>query len=299
MRRTFGLLAVAAFTVPFAQVPAQAQAPPPEHPVFGHTLNYGTGLIATPHALVPQSSLFGTLSSVSPEDVGTGRMTTGSGSAGLTFARFIEVGVSIYDIDEAYAGFGKVQLIKQRGIFPAMSAGLVNATNEARGRFGVEDPFYSQVQDRFSFYGVFSYVVGPGGRSFPSWVTVSAGWGSGIFLEDNPLFEGQDGTGGVFGSVAFDFQAAEKALIRTTMEWDGFDLHLGATAYLSGLELTLGVLSLDEGDAPSVTPAQFAADPTTAELFVLYNQIKPFASIALDIRALGDFPWIWTSDEEE
>lgn len=298
MRRRLGSTAVAAFAVFFALQPAQAQEPPPEHPVFGHTLNYGTGLIVTPHALVPKSSLFGTLSSAVPENLPGDRKTTASGSAGLTFARFIEAGVSIYDID-AFGAFGKIQLIKQRGIFPAMSAGVVNITNEDRGRFGIEDPFYGRIEDRISFYGVFTYVIGPGGRGFPSWVMVSAGWGSGIFLEDNPLFEGNDGTGGVIGSLAFDFQAAEEALIRTTFEWDGFDLHVAATAYLAGLELTLGVLSVDEGDRPELTDNQIAQDPVAADLLTFYNQAKPFASIALDVRALGKFPWIWTSDEEK
>lgn len=299
MRRRLGWMAVAALAAFLTQQPARAQAPPPEHPVFGHTLHYGTGLIVTPHALVPRSSLFGTLSSVVPENALADRKTIGSGSAGLTLFRFIEAGASIYDLD-AYAAFGKIQLIKQRGIFPAMSAGIVNVTDESRGRFGLEDPFYSQFEDRISFYGVFTYVIGPGGRGFPSWVVVSAGWGSGIFLEDNPLFEGSGGSGGVIGSVAFDFQAAEKALIRTSFEWDGFDLHVAATAYLAGLELTIGVLSLDEGDAPVLTPAQLATlDPVQADLISFYNQAKPFATIALDIRGLTDFPWIWTGDEKQ
>ena len=59
------------------------------------------------------------------------------------------------------------------------------------------------------------------------------------------------------------------------------------------------MLALDEGDAPELTDEEIAADPVAAELFVFYNQIKPFASIALDVRALGKFPWIWTKDEEE
>ena len=211
MHRRLGLVAAAALALLFTLQPAHAQLPPPEHPVFGHTLNYGSGIFVTPHAQVPRSSLFGTLSSVVPENSLGSRSTNANGSAGLTLFQFVEAGVSIYDND-SYGGFGKVQLIKQGGIFPAMSAGVVNITNKDIGRFGIEDSFYSDIENRISFYGVFTYVIGPGGRGFPSWVVVSGGWGSGLFLEDNPLFEG-GGTGGVIGSVAFDFQAAARPLI--------------------------------------------------------------------------------------
>ncbi len=214
----------------------------------------------------------------------------------MALGDFIEVGGTVIN-NETYGAFGKIQLVRQRGIFPAIAAGVHNLTNEGVGRFGMEDPFYGDLVDRASVYGVATYVVGPGGRNFASWVILSAGWGSGIFEKDNPAFEGDDGTSGIFGSVAFDFQAGDEAFIRIVTEWDGFDLNIGATAWLAGLELTVGVLSVDEGGAAE---AQLAgdSDPTQTRQGVFYNQAKAFASVTIDARVLPRLPWFWTSGEE-
>jgi hypothetical protein len=102
------------------------------------------------------------------------------------------------------------------------------------------------VQEATSIYGVVTYTVGPGRGDIPAWVMITGGWGSGLFAKKNDALDGE-GTGGLFGSITFDFQAADNAYLRVITEWDGWDLNVGLTAWLAGLELTVGVLSLDEG----------------------------------------------------
>ncbi len=264
-------------------------------------MHQGSGFIATPHAFVSENALFATGTVVGRDDFDPANPYTYTrGSAGIALARFIEVGGTVHNRG-SYSAFGKVQLVKQQGIFPAVAAGIWNLTNSDIGRFGMEDPFYEDVWDAASVFGVVSYVAGPGGRYFPSWVVISAGWGSGIFEKDNPQFEGEDRSGGFFGSVAFDFQAAERAFIRVVGEYDGFDLNVAAVAWLAGVELMVGVLSADEGEAPEPQlpgdPGPF--DPTRTRAGHFYNQAKFFATLTLDLRALGAIPWIWGGDEED
>jgi hypothetical protein len=300
MRRPLGLTAALAFALLLAVQPAWAQqTADPEHPVFGHSLFGGSGFIATPHAFVPKSTFFATGTAMVADnlsgDTTSDLSTEARGAAGISLAGWIEVGGAMYATD-AFAVFGKAQVVRQSGVFPAFALGVMNGTTANVGRFGVEDLYYDEWWKATSFYGVFTYVVGPGGRNFPSWVVISAGWGSGIFLEDNPQFDGNERSGGVFGAVAFDFRAGDGAYVRVTTEWDGFDLNLAATAWLRGLELTLGVLSLDEGGA--LEPGD-PLDPTRTPQGIFYNQTKVFVSMTLDFRVFGFLPWIWTGDEEE
>ena len=297
MRRTLGLMAAAAFALVFALQPAWAQQPPPEHPVFGHTLYSTTGMLATPHAFASPTTIFGTGTAIVADRAEGDPNTAGRLGAGIGLGGWVEAGGTLFDTDQ-YGLFAKAQLTHQRGVFPAIAVGVVNGTNANVGRFGISDDFYDEWYKATSFYAVLTYVAGPGGRGFPSWVVISGGWGSGIYLEDNPQFEG-GGSGGAFGSVAFDFQAGEEAMVRTTLEWDGFDFNVGATAWLAGLELTVGILSIDEGSAPEPLLPGEPFDPTRTEAGVFYNQAKWYASMTLDARVLGKLPWIWQKEETE
>jgi hypothetical protein len=307
MRRPLGLIAAAAIALVLASQPTWAQRAQPEHPVFGHSLFSGSGFIATPHAFVPKSTFFATGSAMvadnlgsadSPDGTDTELSTEARAAAGISLAGWIEAGATIHNTD-VFAVFGKAQVVRQSGVFPAIAVGVLNGTSANVGRFGVEDLFYDEWWKATTIYGVFSYVVGPGGRGFPSWVVISGGWGNGIFLEDNPQFAGDERSGGVFGSVAFDFRAGEGAYIRVASEWDGFDLHLGATAWLKGLEFTVGVLSIDEGEALEPLQPGEAFDATRTPQGIFYNQTKVFISMTVDFRVFGSLPWIWTSDKEE
>lgn len=293
MRRRLGLMAFAALALVLTAQQVSAQAPPPRHPVFGHSLYSGTGFIATPDAFVTEGFLWGSFSMIVVDDMGTNVPSENSRfSGGVALAGYIEVG-GMASSTKDYAAFGKVQLVKQRDIFPAIAVGVQNLTGQDLGRFAFKNSAFSKFSDRTSLYAVMTYVVGPGGTSFPSWVVLSFGWGSGTFLTDQDFYEGDEGTGGAFGAVSFDFGAADDAFIRITTEWDGFDLNLAASAWLAGLEMTIGVLSLDEGDAP--IPNTF--DPTASPPGVFYNQAKAYVSMTLDARVLTRLPWIWTSDE--
>ncbi len=296
MRRPLGPAATAAFATLLALQPVRAQSPEPEHPVMGHTLYFGTGFIMTPSPFVPQTSGFVTTSILVSEDLGNPAFPTTHSrvAGGVTLAQWIEVGGMASSRDN-FAAFGKVQVFRQSDIFPAIAFGVMNATTADMGRFGLFDRFYADASDAISVFGVASYVVGPGGRDFPSWVVLSAGWGSGVFEKDNPAFRGSDGTGGAFGAVAFDFQAAKNAFIRVITEWDGFDLNMGVTAWLAGLEFSAGVLSVDEGKAERPAPG----DPTRTPQGLFYNQAKPYFSVTVDARALEHLPWVWRGKGEE
>ena len=299
MRRRIGSLAVAAFALVIAFQPAWAQRPPPDHPVFGHTLMQGSGFIATPHAFVSHGVLFVTGTAIAPEEFAAGfPYTVTRGSVGLGLGNFIEVGGTVHTIDQ-YSGFGKLQVIRQGGIFPAMAVGVQNLTTFELGRYGIEDPFYADIQDALTIYGVATYVVGPGGRGFPSWVVLSAGWGTGLFSQDNPQID-PDGVRsvGLFAAVAFDFMAGDDAFIRFIWEYDGFDINASAVAYLAGLEFSAGVLSVGKGGALEPEELTDPLDPTQTFAGHFYNQVKPFVQLTVDFRALGALPWIWTSDEE-
>jgi hypothetical protein len=301
MRRALGSAVIGAFAFVLITGPAWAQRQVENPPVFGHTLLFGTGLINTPHAFVPPSSLFVTGSVLLAEEYRSDWPSAHARAAGgLSLARFIEVGATV-SRSNVIAFFGKAQLVRQRGAFPAMAVGVMNATTADAGRFGIwPDTTYSDLWDATSFYGVISYVVGPGRGDLSSWIMISGGWGTGLFEKDNPAFENDDGTYGLFGSITFDFQAAEQAFVRVITEWDGFDLNVGLSAWLSGLEVTIGAVALDEGGAPD---PQLPTDPGPTDLtrrFVghFYNQTKFFATVTVDFRALGVIPWIWTSEEE-
>jgi hypothetical protein len=305
MRRATGLTAIAVLALVILAEPTWAQRPPPELPTYGHTLMQGSGYITTPHGLVSKSSLFITGSIIAPEGympaAGDPRdsYSVARISAGLTLAQFLEIGGYFGGVDPGGPGlFGKIQIIRQTGIWPAIALGVQNLTTFDNGRYGIEDRFYNDIQEATTLYGVFTYVVGPGRTSFPSWVTISAGWGTGLFFEDNPQIEEKTRTSGVFGALSLDFQAGEGAYIRVMGEWDGYDLNFGALANLSGLELSMGFLSVGRGDAPE---GQDPTDPFNPELTFAgqyYNQMKPYVSLTVDLRALGAIPWIVTTDEE-
>ena len=272
------------------------QLNPPKHPVFGHTLMSGSGFIMTPHAFVPgQTTIYASGVAIIVDDEEGETMTEARGSVGVGLGRFLEAGVTSLRDLERYAAFGKLQILRQSGIFPAFAVGASSLTTvEGVGRYGFFDPTRTdKLEDVASFYGVFTYIAGPGTTGIPSWVMISGGWGSGLFLRNLPPLDDNGRSGGVFGSFALDFQAAEGAYIRVVVEHDGFDTNIGAVAYLEGLEVMAGVLSADEGGKPTPLAPDEPFDATRTGVGFLYNQAKPFVAVTLDARALAHFPWIW------
>lgn len=297
MRRLLGS-AAAALALALTLQPAWAQEPPPDHPTFGHTLMYGTGFINTPHAFAPgKTTIFGSVVAMFADDENQERSSLARGSVGMGLGGVLEVGATIYGTSE-FGGFAKLQILRPQGPFPALAVGVQNVTQHEKGRYGVTDPFYTQVKDAASIYGTFTYVAGPGGTNFATWLVFTGGWGTGLFFEDNPAVEDDGSTGGVFGAVALDIQASEDAVFRIMMEHDGFDTNIAAMVSLAGLEVMVGVLSVDEGEAPTPLTAGEPLDPTRDGVGFVYNQAKPFISVAMDIRALGAFPWIWSSGDD-
>ncbi len=303
MRRALGLTVAAWLALALAVPPARAQREEVEHPIFGHTQLSGTGFIQTPHAMVPPGALYGTFSMVIPQEVEAMDLwSMHNGSVGLTLARVLEVGVSANQID-SYSAFAKLQVLRQTDMYPAVAFGVTNANTTDRGRYTAVDYFYrgddelDDLSETTSFYGVATYVVGPGRAKSPSWVVFSGGFGIGpIFAEDNPLYEDQ-GSGGFFGAVALDFQAGRRAFLRFVAEYDGFDGNAAIVAWLDGLEVTLGVVAIDETDPPDPLPP--GLDVVTRHNWLFYNQTKLFFTVALEARALAHLPFLWKSGEEE
>lgn len=303
MRRATGLTTLAVLALVIVCQPARAQRPAPEHAVFGHTLMQGSGYIVTPHAMVAPSSLFLTGTAIAPEGFQHTTATPKQSytvtrlAGGLTLARFLEVG-AYFGSKNGPGLFGKLQLVRQAGVFPSLAVGVQNLTTANNGRYGIEDDFYDGIEDAATIYGVFTYVAGPGGKNVPSWVTISAGWGTGLFFEDNPQIDDDARSVGLFGAVSFDFLAGENTFIRVMGEWDGYDVNVGALANLSGMELSVGILSAGKGEPPE--PPE-PTDPVLAtQTFPgsFYNQIKPYISLSIDFRALGAIPWVWGGGEE-
>lgn len=302
MRRALGLTALAIIVLACASQPARAQRPKPQLPVYGHTLMQGSGYITTPHAMVPKSSLFVTGTVIAPDGFQQTATSTIDDytvtriAAGISLGGILEVGA--YGLSTNGPGlFGKLQVVRQQGVFPAMAVGVQNLTTANNGRYGIEDDFYDDVQNATTFYGVVTYVVGPGRTSFPSFVTISGGWGTGLFLENNPQIDSDNRTGGLFGAVSVDFQAGDNAYLRFMGEWDGFALNVGALANLAGLELSVGMLSVAEGEVDYPLPGQ-AVELTQTFPGQFYNQLKPYVSLTVDFRALGVIPWVWTTEDE-
>jgi hypothetical protein len=303
MRRSLGLAAVAALALFFASQPAWAQRPELEHPIFGHSQMGGTGFITTPHAMVSPATLYGTVTLVVPQEVeGEDIWIQHNGTVGLSLGSFLEVGGSMNGL-ESYSGFAKLQVLQQTDLYPAIAFGVMNVNTTERARYTVSDWFYTK-NDRFkdlfetaSYYGVVTYVAGPGGERFPSWVIFSAGFGYGpVFSKENPLFEDQ-GSGGAFGAIALDFQVDDRAFLRFVFEYDGFDSNAAVVAWLDGLEVTAGIVAIDESDPPDpLLPGQII-DCTTQNSWLFYNQAKFYISIALEGRALAQLPWTWRGGE--
>ena len=144
-----GSTAAAALSLLVVLQPVWAQRPPPKLPVFGHTLHQGTGYIATPHAMVSQGAFYVTATAIAPDEhiafegAPPGSYTLTRGAIGLALNGWIEVGGTIHRAD-AYTAFGKLQLIKQQGVFPAIAAGVHNLKlADDIGRYGIEDVYLS------------------------------------------------------------------------------------------------------------------------------------------------------------
>jgi len=309
MRRALGLTVVAWLALALAVPPAWAQRAEVEHPIFGHSQFSGTGFIQTPHAMVPPGTLYGTFSMVIPQEVeGEDLWVQHNGTVGLTVGRFIEVGVSMNNWD-SYSGFAKVQVLRQTSMYPALAFGVTNVNTTERARYTLSDWFYAgdneaeDLAETASFYGVATYVVGPGRATSPSWVVFSGGYGFGpIFSKDNPVFEDQGG-GGFFGAVAADFKVGDGAFIRVVGEYDGFDGNAALVAWLDGLEVTLGIVGIDETDPPEEpppgpTPSNPSLELNRRHAWYFYNQAKLFFTVALEARALAHLPFIWHTEEE-
>jgi len=303
MRRSLGLAAIAALASFHTTQPAAAQRPELEHPIFGHSQLGGTGFITTPHAMVSPATLYGTFSLVVPREVeGVDVWVQQTGTVGLTLGQFLELGGSMTALD-SYSGFAKLQVLRQNGLYPALAFGVMNVNTTERGRYMVNDYLYrgdNTFEDLFetaSYYGVATFVAGPGGERFPSWVVFSGGFGYGpAFSKDNPLFEDQ-GSGGAFGALALDFQAAENAFLRFVFEYDGFDSNAAVVAWLDGLEVTAGIVGIDESDPPDpLLPGQYDL-PIEQNGWLFYNQAKLYISITLEGRALAHLPWTWRGGE--
>jgi hypothetical protein len=249
-------MAVMAMSVPAAE--AQTSKMP-------SSLRYGTGYLDVPVASVlPHMSVLGTFSGFYVDVDGTtitpaqdGWFFDGSAALGL-FDR-VEIGTTLQSFNDSDEGgnmwgaFGRLAVLRpeDQGIGLAGGVRWVSAPtfddptlNFQPPRLGFPDRrFYEEntgVNTELTFYGVSSlFLRGLESRFLPEYdVTVSVGYGNGMFLEGRRLDFYQHATSnGWFVGGAGHLQVAQNTLLNLMGEWNGFDVNLGAQLDLGGFRV--------------------------------------------------------------
>lgn len=223
-----------------------------QRPYFtGYTSLYGSGMIFTNHALIaPGPGDFALVAGAAFPDVGGARAVDEGGSAILSWRGRAEIGLTAYTPSE----FGvpvKVLLLpaSRPGLSFAVGALDLIPTADDIGRQGALGlgEVYTSYIDRAS-----PYLIGSWSRrttASPVGFLLSVGWGAGMFLEDNPAYSRKGYTSGFFGSAALDAEASPGVVFRLMLEHDGWDTNAAGTLSLYGIEVTLGLLAIDEAGA--------------------------------------------------
>ncbi len=248
------------------------------------TLRYGSGFLDVPVAsVVPHLSLVTTFSGfwtshdteILTDDLGVqvGERPFGGAfrsDASITLGLFnrLEVGATLQafedqaDGGDLVGGFGRLSLVRleDHGVALAVGARLLSSpdfgdgADRAPGRLGgadvrLRDPIAGRdVSTEVTAYAVASVTLrGLDSDALPRHdVTVSGGWGSGMFRGGDllPWYEFADSEGW-FGGVALHVALAEHRLLNLIGEWNGFDVNVGAQLDLGGLRLGAHVLGLN------------------------------------------------------
>ena len=255
------------------------------------TLRHGSGLLDIPVASVlPHGTLTGTYSgfwtrndtdySVDDEGRITGTEPfsgswNGDLAAVLGLFDVLEVGASLQSLEGSegggplWAAFGRLSLLnpQARGLGLAVGGRYLTSPDFGDGvdyaptRLGRADP---RVRDRLggsridteeSFYVVAGADLAGLGWSFlPEYdVTLSAGWGTGLFREGDGLdwHEFADSEGW-FAGVAWHLRVGRGKLLAFMTEYNGFDWNIGGELDLGGVALGAHVLGVNYSADASV-----------------------------------------------
>ena len=213
------------------------------------TLRYGSGLIDVPAASVlPHLVMTATYSGFRASAPGTAgtdgggaaapadspRQWFSDGSVALGLLGRVEVGATFqHSADAADGG-------RMLGGFARLS--LLPASIRKVG-LGVGARHVSGPTSTLSPYAVASAIL-PGFEAGPEYeVTVTAGWGGGMFAAGSDLdFYGDGGSGGIFAGSAIHFAIGGGRVLNLMVEYNGFDANAGAQLDLGGVRV--GAFSL-------------------------------------------------------
>ena len=244
-----------------------------QRPYFpGYTELYGSGMITTPHSFIPtgEQDLFVIIGASFPQ-IGGSRTANEGGSAVFSWRGRAEIGVAAYSTKD-FGVPAKVQVIAPGPSGLSLSAGFLNLipTSDDIGRQG--DLTSPNVYDNYLKRST-PYAVGSFARralNSPVGFVFSLGWGYGTFYVENPEYSTKGYSYGIFGAAALDAVASPGVVFRLTLEHDGWDTNAAGTLLLHSVEVTLGVLAIDEG----------GAEPNSSAL----NQMRFFARVGAGLN---------------
>jgi uncharacterized protein YhbP (UPF0306 family) len=251
-----------------ALIPATIAA---QRPNFGSTLFWESGLINAPAAYVSPVSgdmtmnfaRLGLDSAALPSRLAKGASYNISFS-GSAFGR-AELGVSVFSGDLKFGGFAKVMVWDQvdgmwrQGLMrwlPSVAVGIRNVgTQKSLNRLAMTGST-TNLNTAMTLYGVatrtFIMAAGENNMRPRSQVSVTGGWGNGLFSDDGQL--GTDyakgSTGGVFGGVTFDMATGPYSTLALIAEHDAWGVNAGARFDWRGIRFALFGTELG-GESPT------------------------------------------------
>jgi hypothetical protein len=235
-----------------------AQAMLSQRPYFpGNTELYGSGMITTPHSFIAagEQDLFVVIGASFPQIAGS-RTANEGGSAVFSWRGRAEIGVAAYSTKD-FGVPAKVQILQPGPSGLSFSAGFLNLipTSDDIGRQGDQTSpnVYDNYLKRATPYAVGSFARRAAGS--PVGFLFSLGWGYGTFFVENPEYSTKGYSHGIFAAAALDAVASPGVVFRLALEHDGWDTNAAGTLVLHGVEVTLGVLAIDEGGAEANSSA--------------------------------------------
>ncbi|MDZ7779292.1 MAG: hypothetical protein U5R14_05035 [Gemmatimonadota bacterium] len=266
-------LALAGFVVCVPMPPTLvAQAP-----TMGSTLRYGSGLLDNPvSSVLPHLTIRGTYSGFWADLDRRMRIDDEGGVAGfdpggreyhadaaLTVGLFdrAEMGLSVQSLGAPSSGgdvwglFGRMRLFHpvDQGIGLAVGGRYLtrpdfgDGSSRAPGRLGLADPrlrkTYAEsdrpMRTRTTLYGVATaYLRGfDGGRLPENDLTLSLGWGSGLFRENASEALYGESSNGWFAGASSHWSLGSSSVLILMAEHNGFDVNVGAQVDVSGVRV--------------------------------------------------------------
>ena len=254
-------------------------------PSMGHTLRYGSGLLDIPVApVLPHMQIRATYSGFwtdvdrtalldpSGAVVGFGPGDTGYHDDGaVTVGLFdrAELGVSLQSLGDPETGgnmwglFGRVNVFQPRGQGIGFAVGgryltrpgFPDGVTRASGRLGFPDPRLIRrfegsdrpMRTRLSLYGVATAQLrGVNASRIPeNDLTLSLGWGGGMFRGSSGTELYGDGSNGWFLGATSHWSLGEHSVLQLMAEHNGFDVNVGAQLETRGARVGLHALGVN------------------------------------------------------